>query len=196
MPSHDDALSLRDARGLYFAAAGFDESSYTEKWVRLKAGPLALYMPNTPARVRAVRFHDLHHVLTGYATDWTGEAEIGAWEIASGCADHWAAWHLNFLAMAIGLAIAPRRTFRAFVRGLRSRNFYREEFGEALLAERVGEARRRLRLDAPVGAADAGEIARFAAGAAASVLAFAATFALTFGLVGGGIALLLGWLRA
>lgn len=191
MPSYDDALSLRDARSLYFASAGFDEGSYTEKWVRLKAGPVALYMPNTPARVRAVRFHDLHHVLTGYATDWTGEAEIGAWEIASGCADHWAAWHLNFLAMAIGLAIAPRATFTAFVRGLRSRNFYREEFGDSLLGMRVGEARRRLGLGASGSAPGAGEAARFAAAAAASVTAFALTAAPFVA----GIALLLGFLR-
>ena len=48
--------------------------------------------PNTPSRKRAVRYHDLHHALTGYATDLTGEFEISAWEIGSGCADHVAAW--------------------------------------------------------------------------------------------------------
>ena len=46
--------------------------------MRLAFGPVRFAFPNTAGRVRAVRYHDLHHVVTGYATDWTGEAEIGA----------------------------------------------------------------------------------------------------------------------
>ena len=67
--------------------------------MRLQAGPIPLFIPNTRSRVRAVRVHDVHHVVTGYATTFAGEAEIGAWEIASGCADHGAAWVLNILAL-------------------------------------------------------------------------------------------------
>jgi NADPH:quinone reductase-like Zn-dependent oxidoreductase len=37
-----------------------------------------------------VKLHDIHHVLTGYDTTWRGKAEIGAWEIASGCGRHYA----------------------------------------------------------------------------------------------------------
>jgi hypothetical protein len=70
------------------------------RWVKLQAGPIPLYLLNTKARVAAVRFHDIHHVVTAYNTTWTGEAEIGAWEIASGCAYHYAAWLLNLQAMA------------------------------------------------------------------------------------------------
>jgi hypothetical protein len=91
MPRYADSLTIRDARDQYFMQSGFDEGSYSDKWVKLQAGPFPLYFPNTAARVRAVRFHDLHHVATEYETTWTGEAEIGAWEIASGCADHYAA---------------------------------------------------------------------------------------------------------
>ena len=95
--------SVREARARYFAANGFDERGYEDRWVRLQAGPLPIVFPNTRARVRAIRAHDVHHVVTGYATTWTGEAEIGAWEIASGCADQWAAWMLNLMALPIGL---------------------------------------------------------------------------------------------
>ena len=94
-----------------------------------------------------MRLHDLHHVLTEYDTTWTGESEIGAWEIGGGCADHWAAWLLNFNAVAIGLVIAPAATYRAFVRGRRTRTLYDGEFREALLAEKVGAVRARLGLD-------------------------------------------------
>jgi ubiquinone biosynthesis protein Coq4 len=83
--------------------------------VRLKAGPFVFPFPNTKARVHAVKLHDLHHVLTDYETTWTGEAEIAAWEIASGCGPYYAAWLLNFGALAIGLLIAPRKTCRAFL---------------------------------------------------------------------------------
>jgi hypothetical protein len=190
MTAYDDALTLRAARALYFARSGFDESSYVERWVRLKAGPLALWMPNTAARVRAVRLHDLHHVVTGYDTTWTGEGEIGAWEVASGCAHHVAAWHLNLLAMAIGLAIAPRATFDAFVRGRRSRNLYREEFGEGLLAETVGRMRRRLGLEGSAGRTSAGERAAFAVWAAAALATWLATAAPFVALLGGALSLL------
>ena len=127
-------------------------------------GPIALRLPNTPARVRSVRYHDLHHVMTGYRTDWTGEAEIAAWEIAGGCADHHAAWLLNLWAMAIGLAIAPGAVRRAFLRGRRTRNLYREPWNEAWLDARVGALRARLGL----GAASAAP----PTGGAASHLAF------------------------
>jgi hypothetical protein len=147
MTRYDDALPLRAARERYFRDNGFaPDGGYGDPWVKLQMGPLALRLPNTPERVRSVRYHDLHHVATDYATDWTGEAEIAAWEIASGCADHRAAWLLNLCAMAIGLAIAPRAVWRAFLRGRRSRNLYREPWSDALLEPKVGELRARLGL--------------------------------------------------
>ncbi len=120
-----------------------------ERWVVLRiAGLPMLAFPNTSQRVRSVRLHDLHHVLTGYDTSWTGEGEIGAWELASGCADHWAAWTLNSVAALIGLAIAPRRVLAAFRRGRRQRNLYAEEWRDELLEETVGGARARLGIGA------------------------------------------------
>jgi hypothetical protein len=111
MAAYPDGLTVREARARYFAANGFGEGGYDARWVKLQAGPLPLYFPNTAARVAAVRFHDLHHVVTGYDTTWTGEAEIGAWEVASGCARHYVAWLLNLQAMAIGLVMHPQAVF-------------------------------------------------------------------------------------
>src|SRR5262249_4540044 len=117
-------------------------------WVKVRLGPLPFFFPNTAARVRAVRFHDLHHVVTGYATDVVGEAEIAAWEIATGCAGFGAAWLLNLEALALGLLRAPGPSWRAFLRGRRTRNLYGARFDEALLAARVGDVRARLGLAA------------------------------------------------
>jgi len=184
----DDRLTLRDARAAYFAANGLGDGGYDSLVVKLMAGPLPLYLPNTAARVRSVRYHDLHHVVTGYGTSWTGEAEIAAWEIATGCADHAAAWVLNLGAMAIGLEIAPRATFRAFRRGRRSRNLYREPFGERLLDETVGALRRRLALDAPASGPNAGDALRFGAWSVAAAATFALAVAPVVGLLCGLVA--------
>lgn len=189
---HDtDDCSIREARARYFARNGFDESGYEDRWVKLKAGPIPIVFPNTAARVRSVRVHDVHHVVTGYDTTWTGEAEIGAWEIASSCGDHYAAWILNLLALPIGLAIAPRATFRAFARGRRSANLYRRTVDDALLATRVGALRRALRLDVAAGPPRAGEMVAFAGWSAVGVATLALTVVLTFAPVSLLVALLL-----
>jgi hypothetical protein len=171
------AETLAHARDRYFAANGLGRGGYDERWVKLQAGPLPILFPNTQARIRAVRFHDLHHPLTGYGTSWTGESEIGAWEIASSCADHGAAWILNLAILAIGVAIAPGQTFRAFVRGRHSRNLYREAFGDALLGESLTHARRRLGLDQPVPPAKVRDAVAFAAWTALGVAVLAASAA-------------------
>jgi hypothetical protein len=156
-----ESLTVRAARARYFAMNGFDERGYAARWVRLQAGPIPVLIPNTRARVRSVRVHDVHHVVTGYATSWRGEAEIGAWEIASGCADHGAAWLLNLMALPVGLALAPRATFHAFVRGRRSSNLYRQTIDDALLARRVDDLMRALALDRQAGPASRGDVAAF-----------------------------------
>ena len=148
MAHYSDDLTLREARAQYFANSGFaPDGGYNDRWVVLKAGgiPVSAF-PNTKARVRAVRFHDLHHVLTAYDTTWAGEAEIGAWELASGCGRHYPAWLLNMTAVAIGIVLWPRRVIAAFQRGLRSGNLYRDEFTEDLLDRTVGQLRERLNL--------------------------------------------------
>ncbi|HEY4239091.1 MAG TPA: hypothetical protein VGM88_04720 [Kofleriaceae bacterium] len=143
-------LRVRDARAQYFAASGFSTATYTDRWVTLaKLGPLPLGFPNSASRRRAIPLHDLHHVATEYATTFVGEAEIGAWEVAAGCANHVAAWVLDAGAMACGLVLAPRLVYRAFVRGRHSRALYREGWSDALLELSVGELRARLGLDAP-----------------------------------------------
>jgi hypothetical protein len=152
MTSYESSLSLRDARTRYFRDNAFgDDGGYAKKWVKVQLGPLPLAFPNSDARVRAVRYHDLHHVVTGYPTTVLGEAEIGAGEIASGCAGFLAAWILNLYAMVLGfLAGHPGAVWRAFLRGRRTRNLYRIDYDEALLDASLAETRAQLGLDAPI----------------------------------------------
>ncbi len=141
----EGSRTLRAALAVYFEVNGFGpDGGYTASWVTGKFGPIPFAFPNFEARVRAVRFHDLHHVVTGYQTDGPGEGEISAWEIGSGCADYWAAWLLNLGGMPAGCLLAPGRVFRAFVRGRHSANLYRHEYDSELLATSVDEIRQQL----------------------------------------------------
>jgi len=144
---------LADARARYFVENGLGDGGYGDRFVVLRAAglPVAVF-PNTQQRVRSVRFHDLHHVLTGYGTSWRGEGEIAAWELASGCRDHVAAWLLNAGAFLVALFIAPRALVRALRCGRRSRNLYDRVWDDTLLERTVGSLRSELGLDPVHGA--------------------------------------------
>jgi hypothetical protein len=176
---YDENQSLRDVRTRYFRDNGFgDDGGYAKVWVPVQLGPITVGFPNTAARVRAVKFHDLHHVVTGYGTDAVGEAEIGAWEAGSGCAGFVAAWVLNAYATAIGfLAGRPRSLWAAFVRGRHTRNLYGTPFDDALLDARLGDVRARLGLDAATSRASFGDRLAFTAWSAAALSLAAATIA-------------------
>jgi hypothetical protein len=144
--NYEPMMSVHEARARYFADNAFgDDGGYHDRWVTLyKLGPIPLGFPNTEGRIAAVRYHDLHHLATGYDTDILGEAEIAAWELASGCTRFPAAWVLNSLALPVGVLRSSARMQRAFARGCRTRNLYLEPFADALLDERLGSLRARL----------------------------------------------------
>jgi len=181
--AYADAMQVRAARAEYFAANGFSEAGYTDRLVKLQLGPVPLYIVNSAARVRSVRLHDIHHVLTGYDTDVQGEGEIACFELAAGCADHWAAWYLNLNALAIALPQGTGPLLRAFARGRRSRCLYDREWDDAILDETVGALRSRLTLAPREVEATRSERVAFAATAAAGVAVFLAHFALLAALV-------------
>ena len=73
----DEATTLAEALPRYFRAAGLPEDGgHASRWVWFRLAGISLCFPNFGARRRVVRYHDLHHLLTGYRTDWTGELLI------------------------------------------------------------------------------------------------------------------------
>jgi len=144
--SYAPELTLGEARKLYFELNGFGaDGGYAERWIKVKVWRLPVWLPNTEGRRKAVRLHDLHHIVTEYPTTWRGEAEISAWEVGGGgLRRYYAGWLLDLMNIAQGLLINPRGLYRAFMRGRRSTNLYSEEFREELLAHSVGEFRARL----------------------------------------------------
>ena len=166
---------MREARALFFRDAKLGpDGGYSDRWVRVEFKPIPFYFPNWPSRVAAARLHDLHHVAAEYETDWPGEAEIAAWEIASGCARYHAAWMLNLAGFGAGLVVAPRRLFRAFLRGrCAETNLYKIGFDESRLNEiTVGMLRERLGLRDPIPSARPADLALFVFWCIPSILAW------------------------
>ncbi len=97
-----------------------DDGGFSSRWVRVESKPFPFYFPNFCSRVAAARLHDLHHIAAEYETDWPGEAEISAWEIASGCAHYHAVWILDLGGWYAGIAVAPRRPIRSDSSSVRS----------------------------------------------------------------------------
>jgi hypothetical protein len=184
MRHYADTMTLLAARAAFFEEASLGvDGGYGARWVRVEAKPFPFFFPNSRGRVAAAKLHDLHHVATEYRSDWVGEAEIAAWEIAGGCGPYGWAWLLNAGAFAVGLFLAPRRVFRAFVRGRGVRNLYHRGFAEsALESTTVGSLRRQLGLDAPRERRPSA-VASFATWSAIVLVFHAAAIALGVGLL-------------
>jgi hypothetical protein len=150
MEHYDENITVSAAIAQLFERFGFAPDSYTAKWFVIGIGKLLIPLPNIPSRVKVARFHDIHHILTGYPANWKGEAEIGAWELATGCRTSLVAWFLNGGAVFVGLFLWPGAVWRAFKRGRHTRtNLYHDFDYDSLLGLTVGELRQTIGL-APV----------------------------------------------
>jgi hypothetical protein len=136
----------------------------SEPFAVVKVGPMPYPIPNTRSRKRAVRIHDLNHLVSGYRTDREGELEISAWELASGgCGAYGAAWVLDLAGLLGGFFVCPGRTRR----GRGQRNLY-PYAPDDLLAMDLSQAR------ALSEAPPAGGLARLPAAAHLAALTLAA----------------------
>lgn len=147
-PSYSDGMCLKEARDLFLAANHLSVEGYSAPTFTIGLFGLPLKFPNTAARKRAVPLHDLHHLLTGYGTNWMGEAEIGAWELRAGC-NSFITYFLNGGGVIIGLLLSPRRVWRAFRAAKGHHTLYLDSLPyEHLLQMSVVEVRQRLGIPA------------------------------------------------
>jgi hypothetical protein len=126
-----------------------DDGGQSSAYVRVEfTKKICLYFPNFEARRKAVFKHDVHHIATGYTSTFKGETEIGAWEIASGCRHYWVAFVLDLHAVMIGLLFNPTGVYKAFVKGRRTKNLYRDVFtDEQLMNISISEIRESMLLN-------------------------------------------------
>lgn len=173
--------TLREGRRRAFEAFGIPEDGGdSEPWVEFKLGPIPMPFPNSDARRRAVKLHDLHHVLTGYRMDILGEFEISAWEIAAGCGRFVVPWYLNLMGLTAGVLVAPRRTARAFWRGRRSRTLYTSPSHDEVIDRRVDEVQAELGVPSSTVSPRAGDVLALGAAAVAGALLTLTTMAVAF----------------
>ncbi len=148
MENPSQESTMRDGLAAYLGRNGFPpDGGDSQPWAVVRLGPIPIAYPNLDARRRAVRVHDLNHVVTGYATDLKGESEISAWEVGSGCGQYWVAWLLGLSGLVTG-ARWPIATARAFSRGRQTQNLYQREY-ESTLDEPISTLHNELGLDRP-----------------------------------------------
>ena len=149
-------IPLGKARARFFAENDFGvDGGYEAPHQDAVLAGIPYRTPNPPARAAALRRHDLHHLLTGYQTDWRGEARISAWELGSGGPGAVLyAWTIALWGLFTGLVGDPLGSLRAFVRGRGSDNLFSHDTDEALMQRSVAAIGRALqvRVRAPAGA--------------------------------------------
>lgn len=147
MHQYADNLKVKDALQIYFSQYHFKDGGYNDKFFRIKlTDSLYVPLPNIKARVDAVKIHDIHHLITEYTAVYKGEAEIGAWELASGCGRFWIGWILNMGSFMIGMLFYQRPLLKAFLNGrLVKKNLcYDRVYNDDLLNKTVGELRKEI----------------------------------------------------
>ncbi len=137
------SLRVVDARDAYLAENGFTVEEYDAEWTKASAFGVPFVVPNTRAHRRAIMMHDLHHVATGFGTDFAGEGQVSAYEIGAGLRglDPYVR-SIVWLGLCAGLVSAPLRTLAAFRAGRRRGCLFGDDRPyEDLLALDVSELR-------------------------------------------------------
>jgi len=122
-----DSCTLHEAMELFYQKNGFgpiagDREPLT---VGVYTGCLIVPMPNIGVRHKYLKYHDMHHILTGYTVGRIGEGEVSAWELGTGSMfRHPVLGIMNLIALSTGFFLKPKRMLQAYRRGLVSSNTY------------------------------------------------------------------------
>ncbi|RZG65496.1 hypothetical protein EXE25_13150 [Acinetobacter bouvetii] len=122
-----DSYTLNEVIALFYQKNGFgpiagDREPLT---VGVYTGCLIVPMPNIGVRHKYLKYHDMHHILTGYTVGRIGEGEVSAWELGTGSMfRHPILGVMNLIALSTGFFLKPKRIVHAYGRGLMSSNTY------------------------------------------------------------------------
>lgn len=119
-------MTLREELAAFYRRCGFSDTADRKACtVPVYTGCLLVPLPNIETRHIYLKYHDLHHIVTGYSTGRIGEGEVSAWELGTGSMlNSPLLGTMNLIALSTGLVLQPKRMWRAFRRGCRSRNLY------------------------------------------------------------------------
>ena len=115
-------MTFPDAAALaaFRRAHGLDPRAAQRRVWLAQLGGLIVPLPNFRWRRAIIDAHDAHHMQTGYPPSFSGELLVAAWELGAGCYRDRRAQALCAALMALGLAVQPRLTWRAFEAGRRA----------------------------------------------------------------------------
>jgi hypothetical protein len=121
-----ETMTLREELAAFYRRCGFSDTADRQACtVPVYTGCLLVPLPNIETRHIYLKYHDLHHVATGYSTGRIGEGEVSAWELGTGSMlNSPLLGSMNLIALSTGLVLEPKRMWRAYRRGCRSRNLY------------------------------------------------------------------------
>ncbi len=150
-PVYDPHGTVQDALAVYFHAYGLGTGGYDQPYEIIKLfGFLPVILPNPPARKRALRCHDLNHVLGSYnALIGEGEIDIAGFEIGAvgGCRGFAVAWGINLVFFGFGILSRPRHLYRAFAKAQGAHNAYSLPSAEGdVLDRRLADLRAELQI--------------------------------------------------
>ena len=119
-------MTLEEELAFFYKRSGFgDVVGARPLTVPVYTGCMLVPLPNIETRRRYLKYHDLHHLVTGYSVGRIGEGEVSAWELGTGSAFVSPTLGvMNLIALSTGLVLEPKRMWRAFRRGCGSRNLY------------------------------------------------------------------------
>ena len=120
-------MTLHEELAAFYSKSGFGEvvGSRPPLTVPVYTGCMLVPLPNIETRRRFLKYHDLHHLVTGFSIGRIGEGEVSAWELGSGSAFVSPTLGLmNLIALSTGLVLNHKRRWRAFLLGCNSRNLY------------------------------------------------------------------------
>jgi len=137
-------MSVQIELEAFYQRVGFGEDTGKRSCsVPVYTGCLLVPLPNIETRYKYLKYHDLHHIMTGYSVGRIGEGEVSSWELGTGSfLRNPLLGVMNLIALSTGLVLKPARMWRAYLRGCQSRNLYAAKTRKAVDAnqwESIGQ---------------------------------------------------------
>src|SRR5438105_11214099 len=104
-------MTLHEELAAFYSKSGFGEVVGSRPCtVSVYTGCMLVPLPNIETRRRFLKYHDLHHLITGYSVGRVGEGEISAWELGTRSAlVSPTLGVMNLIALSTGLVLEPPR---------------------------------------------------------------------------------------
>ena len=91
--------------------------------VKVYTGCMLVPLPNIETRRTYLKYHDLHHLMTGFSVGRIGEGKVSSWELGTGTFFRYPILGLmNLIALSTGIFLKPKDMWESFLLGKRSRN--------------------------------------------------------------------------